>query len=336
MRIVFMGATELGFKCCRTLFEIGQDVVGIFSIPKEFKISWAAAPVTNVLFKGFEELAEAHGVPLFYVTKRVTDTEYEENLRRLQPDILIVVGWYYMVPRSWRAVASHGAVGLHASLLPKYRGGAPLVWAIINEETRAGVSLFYLTDGVDEGDLIAQADFEIGWEEDIADVVRKAAVTSQRLVREYVPLLDRGQVPRWPQDHSQATLMPQRNPEDGLIYWRSMSARQVYNWVRAQTRPYPGAFTYLGQEKVTIWKSSLSRPGSTGVGVPGGIAPEVPGAQQAFGVWCADGELLLVREVGLSNGTVASGSEFIAAGKISRGTAFFETSNQRLGVVERE
>jgi methionyl-tRNA formyltransferase len=297
-----------------------QEIVGIFSIPKEFRISWAVKPIKNVRFKSFEDLAQEHDVPLIYVTRKMSDPVYQEALRRLQPDILIVIGWYYMVPRALRELAPLGAVGVHASLLPKYRGGAPLVWAIINGETQTGVSFFHFADGVDDGDLIGQANFDIAFEDDISDVVFKASTASVQLVCDYVPLLGAGKAPRIPQDHSLATVMPQRKPEDGLIVWHSKSGLQVYNWIRAQTRPYPGAFTYLGQEKVTIWKARVSDVSCEDNAIPGTIVVNVPGAPGTFGVCCADGRILRVHEVGLVDGAVMSGAEFVATRAISTGT----------------
>jgi len=322
-----MGATSLGWDCCRTLLEMGEHVVGIFSIPKEFAISWSPGRVTNVLFKNFEELASAHGIPLCYVRKKAREPEYERELRQLRPDLIVVIGWYYMVPRPWRDVARLGAVGVHASLLPSYRGGAPLVWAMINGEAQTGVSLFHLADGVDEGDVIAQTSVEIGDDDNIADVLRSASVASEELVRKYVPQLRTGRAPRHPQDHSKATLMPQRRPEDGLILWGSSTARQVYNWVRAQTRPYPGAFTYLGGKKIIIWKVALSSLTDDGHAVPGEIVPVVSSSEPTLAVRCADGNLILVRELELPDGSVLNGGEFATAGVAQMGDRFGDRTN---------
>ncbi|HYO92548.1 MAG TPA: methionyl-tRNA formyltransferase [Pyrinomonadaceae bacterium] len=316
MRIVFMGATGLGWECCRTLLEQGQDVVGLFSIPREFRISWSASPVTNIQFRSFEDLASEYSIPLTYITGKMSDPSYMETLRQLRPDILIVIGWYYMLPRSMRELAPLGAVGLHASLLPKYRGGAPLVWAVINGEREAGVSFFHFADGVDDGDIIGQARFEIRDEDDISDVLGKASEASVRLVSEYAPLLASNDAPRIVQNHSLATRVSQRSPEDGLIDWSSRSARQIYDWVRAQTRPYPGAFTFLGQEKLTIWKAALSANEASDTLQPGSIVRAVD-ASDAFGVACGDGQLLLVREVGLADGASMSGREFAEARNLS-------------------
>jgi methionyl-tRNA formyltransferase len=322
-----MGATSLGWECCRALLEMGEHVVGIFSIPKEFAISWSPGRVTNVLFKSFEELASAHGIPLCYVRKKASEPEYERQLRQLRPDLIVVIGWYYMIPRSWRDAARLGAVGVHASLLPSYRGGAPLVWAMINGETKTGVSLFHLADGIDEGDVIAQTTFDIADDGNIADVLRSASLASQELVRKYVPLLRTGCAPRCPQDQSKATVMPQRRPEDGLILWNSNTARQVYNLVRAQTRPYPGAFTYLGGKRIILWKVTLSSLTDDGNALPGKIVSVTPGSEPALAVRCADGELVLVHELELPNGSVLNGGEFAVAGVAQMGDRFGEGTN---------
>jgi methionyl-tRNA formyltransferase len=299
---------------------MGQEVAGIFSIPQDFRISWSSKPVRNVLFRNFEDLAQAHQVPLVYVTKRMADPEYRQVLTDLKPDILIVAGWYYLVPPSLRMLAPLGAVGIHGSLLPKYRGGAPLVWAMINGDTHAGVSLFYLADGVDDGDVIGQVPFDIDVQENIADVVGKATDASLDLLRQYVALLAMGKAPHRPQDHSAATMMPQRKPEDGLIDWCSLSALQAHNWVRAQTRPYPGAFTYFGKQKVIIWKAHLSRREPEGPCKPGAMKGPLPECPDALGVWCADHRLICVHEVGLEDGTAMSGMEFATSRAAGRTT----------------
>lgn len=314
MRIVFMGASEVGWECCRTLHEMGEEVVGIFSIPQSFRISWSSNLVTNVRYKSFEDLAQMYRIPLVYVTKKMSDPEYKEVLLTLKPEILIVIGWYYLIPRSIREIAPLGAVGIHASLLPKYRGGAPLVWAMINGERQAGVSLFYLADGVDDGDIIAQASFDIAFEDDIAAVIQKSLTASVQLVQKYIPKLETGNAPRRPQDHTQATIYPQRKPEDGLLNWATKSALQAYNWVRAQSRPYPGAYTYLGDRKVTLWKASLlKRTYRIDHVAPGQILPDLQEASDAFAVCCADGQILQIHEVEVEGGAgPISGEKFIA------------------------
>ena len=319
MRIVFFGATDLGFQCCEQLFEAGEEVVGIFTIPEDFRISYSATPVRNVTFRSFEDLAASNKVPLSYVTTKMSDEGYIEKLREWRADFGLVVGWYYMVPRVVRDLFPKGVAGIHASLLPKYRGGAPLAWAIINGEQETGVTLFYFDAGVDTGDVIAQERFPIAHEDTIKTVYEKATRASVGVLRDHVSLIRQGEAPRVQQDHTAATQFPQRSPDDGLIEWTSKSAEQVYNWVRAQTRPYPGAFTFLGQEKVTIWKASLPRE-YRGNAAAGCVVTDLPEAMDSFGVWCADGQMLHVVEVGVGDGVHMSGADFIKERGVGAGT----------------
>jgi methionyl-tRNA formyltransferase len=324
MRIVFFGATALGYECCRELLDRGENVVGIFTIPREFRISYSQTPVTNVTFRSFDELAQGRGVPLVEVTGRMSEPRYAEALRAWQPHFGLVVGWYYMIPAALRELFPLGVAGIHASLLPKYRGGAPLVWAIINGEAETGVSLFYFDGGVDTGDLIAQRRIGISADDTIGTVYDRATRASLDLVRECVPLVRAGVAPRVEQDHGAATTFPQRKPEDGLIDWGGLSARQAYDWVRAQTRPYPGAFARLRGERVTIWRAELPGAGSSRAAAaraPGAIEVARGGAG-GFGVWCADGRLLNVLEVEAERGGAMGGAEFLRARAVGAGEAF--------------
>jgi methionyl-tRNA formyltransferase len=236
---------------------MGEQVIGIFTMPEEFHISYSPVPVKNVMYRNFAELAEKHGVPLVLVKKKMGDDEYMETLRAWRADFCLALGWYYMVPARMRALFPKGVAGIHASLLPKYRGGAPLVWAIINGERKTGVSFFYLESGVDTGDIIAQKEIEITYDDTIKTAYEKATGAALEMLREYVPQIREGRAPRLPQDHSAATQYPQRSPEDGLIDW-GRSAEEIRNFIRAQTRPYPGAFTLIGGKKVTIWDADVS------------------------------------------------------------------------------
>jgi methionyl-tRNA formyltransferase len=255
MRTIFFGANDLGYQCCARLIERGENIVGLFTIPREFPISYSPdAPVTNVLFRDFHELGSHFRIPVVEVAGKMSS--HLDAVRALKPDLILVIGWYYMIPRAIRELASQGCVGIHGSLLPLYRGGAPLVWAMINGEREAGVTLFHFSDGVDDGDVIAQKAFPIEPRDTIREVLDKATRASVEIVEEYVPRLAAGTAPRTPQDHSLATQVPQRSPSDGLIDW-SWDAKRIDNFIRAQTKPYPGAYTIIGDKRVTIWSADV-------------------------------------------------------------------------------
>lgn len=286
-RIVFLGATELGWKCCKTLIGIGGNVVGLFTVPKQFPISWSPSLVTNVLYRDFSDIARERGIPLVTIQGRMGDPQNVQALRDLRPDLILAAGWYHMIPRVWRDSAALGAVGLHGSMLPRYRGGAPLVWAVINGETRSGVSLFRLEDGVDTGPLAAQKSFEIEEAESIGDLLVKSEKSSLELILENAGALSAGLIKWSGQDESQATTYPQRRPEDGLLDWTKHSARSAYNWIRAQSEPYPGAFTFMGEKKISLWKAEPVSSTISPVADPPGtvLASSNP---SGFRVVCAD------------------------------------------------
>lgn len=255
MRIVFFGATRLSLECCRLIAaEKLGELAGIVTIPRSFSISYSATKVTNVQHADLGAFAAQHGLPCFTVEGKPGDLA--ERIAALRPDLLVAIGWYHLLPAKLRDVAPLGCVGVHASLLPKYRGGAPLVWAIINGETQTGVTLFHFDDGVDTGDIVAREPFEIAPEDTIAEVLGKAEKATVSLLRAHLPLLARGTAPRCPQDHAAATQFPQRSPDDGAIDW-SWSAGRIRNFIRAQTKPYPGAFTLIAGKKVRIWSADV-------------------------------------------------------------------------------
>ena len=175
MKVLFFGATELGYECCEYMINNNINVVGIFTIPQEYSIKYKEEKerisLKNITYKDFSEFNDKYNIPVTVVTNNVSN--YYEYIQNLKPDLILVIGWYYMIPDSIMQIPSKGAIGIHASLLPKYRGNAPLVWAIINGEKETGISLFYFDKGVDTGDIIAQKNFSIEDTDTIKDILEK-------------------------------------------------------------------------------------------------------------------------------------------------------------------
>ena len=256
MKIVFFVATELGYKCCRLIIENKlAEVCGIFTIPKEFKISYSDKPVSNINFADLHIFEKKFGIPVKDVSGKMID--HKKEIAALKPDLILVIGWYYMVPKQIRELAPLGCAGMHASLLPKYRGGAPLVWAMINGETKTGLSFFYLDEGTDTGDIIAQQEIEIKDDDHIKEVLLKVNDAALRILKTYIPMLANGSASRNKQNEDEATYFPQRKPEDGEIDW-NRSPVEIYNFIRAQSKPYPGAFTKINGKKITIWNADIT------------------------------------------------------------------------------
>lgn len=255
MKIIFFGASKFGKKVCEIILQKNiAEVSAIFTIPEEFSISYSNSKVKNVLYSDFSGLAEKFEIPLIVVEDKLSD--YEPQISKFNADLLLVVGWYHKIPKKIVESAPLGCVGIHSSLLPKYRGGAPLVWAIINGEKETGVSLFYFTDEIDAGDIIGQRKFIIEPEDTIREVLKKAEGNGISLIEECLPKISDGTAGRIKQNHQEATIYPQRNPEDGKINWEWDQVR-IKNFIRAQTKPYPGAFTIINGRKVIIWDANI-------------------------------------------------------------------------------
>lgn len=257
MKIIFFGASKLGYRVCKELVTSGHEVPLIFTTEKTFNIKYKSeqksVEVTNVLHEDFESLS-SNSTSVFKVKNNIN--EYEDLIRGMDPELIVVVGWYHMIPEAIISIPKHGTIGIHASLLPKYRGNAPLVWAMINGETTTGVSVFYFTDGIDNGDLLQQTPIDINPEDNIAHVLLKAEEAALSSIRETLKDIEGNTVKRQRQIESLASYYPRRKPEDGLIDW-TWDAQRIQNFIRAQTKPYPGAYTYIDGKKVIIWDATV-------------------------------------------------------------------------------
>lgn len=215
-------------------------------------------------YEGFSVLAQIHGIPLHIVS---TAKETTDIIELYEPHTVLVHGWYRMIPVG--QFPNIDFLGLHYSPLPRYRGNAPLVWQIINGEVRLGVSLFTLTEGMDDGDLIDQSMFDLLSCEDISDALRKANGQVAAMLDRFAPRWLEGSVAKYSQPTQVPTYCGMRIPEDGRINWQQ-SAQVVHNFIRAQARPYPGAYTLTPNDEVLrIWRAAIDR--REFLGVPGSV-----------------------------------------------------------------
>lgn len=287
-KIVLLGASVLARKVLSRIAEETDFVVtGIVTAPKKFSISYSPTGVTNSLYSDLAAQGEELGVPSVLVEGSMNTPSLFALVESWKPDLFLVAGWYHHVPSSWRQLAP--AYGFHASLLPRYRGGAPLVWALINGEHETGITLFRLDDGVDTGPVFGQRKIDILPEETIASLY-------PRVVDGAVDILDdflRETSARNPrlnvQDERLSTVYPQRSPADGLIDW-NQPGNFITRFVRAQTKPYPGAFTLIGERKLTIWEAKFEQDHPREISARGGAQEPQPPA----GFRCLDGVIVPV------------------------------------------
>lgn len=227
----------------------------------------------------------------------------KEQLRALLPDIAIACGWYTLFDSEALALPKYGILGIHNSLLPEYRGGSPLVWALINGETKVGASLFRMTDGMDDGPVLARFPVEVGPTDTIGDVLPKLETEILRRMPSIWQQLILGVAAFEEQNHAMASYCALRTPEDGRIKW-AQPARQVHNFIRAQSLPYPCAFAFNGNEEIRFVRTECVE--EKWFGTPG----QVITAGERPLISCGGDTALRVFEV-LVGGNVAPASEVI-------------------------
>lgn len=256
MNVVFIGASRFGLRClelvCRTP---GCAVAGVVTAPQTFAISYRPDGVSNVLYADVASFAADRGLPCRTLVRSMGEPGLLDAVAAWKPDAFLVAGWYHMVPKAWRDLAP--AYGLHASLLPDYSGGAPLVWAMINGESKTGITMFQMDDGVDSGPIVDQAEEPIHPDDTIETLYARIEERGLELLANALPRLADGSAALRPQPLQGRRVMPQRSPEDGLIDW-TMGAIRIDRFIRAQTKPYPGAFTTLDGKPLHIWRTQVA------------------------------------------------------------------------------
>jgi len=242
-RVLFIGGTERGYELLRALVARGTIPVEVFCLEEDAHEQERWSPL-------IAEMCEQHGIPA-QTTKRIRAEDSRRIVEELRPDLVVALGWRTMIPMDVVRCAPLGCVGVHDSLLPRYRGFAPTNWAIINGEAESGVTLFHLAEGVDEGDVVDQRRIPVGERWSAWDLYRHVVTESVAVVIENLDALLAGTAARRPQDHSLATYGCSRTPDDGEIDWSAPTA-VVDRLVRGLAPPYPGAFTFLGGDRIVV------------------------------------------------------------------------------------
>jgi len=309
--IVFVGVHREALAPLRHLVRSGAPLLGLVTLVPEARDGVSGAV-------DLEPEVRAAGVPVLRVRK-VNDPECVAWIRDRRPDLLLVIGWTQLVREELLAVPRIACLGFHASLLPRYRGRAPINWALIHGESETGNTMIVLEPGADEGDIVAQRRIGITDDDDCETLYDKVSATEVDMLADILPRLRAGHVPRRRQDTTQATVMPRRRPEDGWIDWR-LSARRVFDWVRALTHPYPGAFCRLGERRLWVWKAGLDGALAAGAtAAPGTVTRDATGTPL---VATGDGWLRVLR-VQREGEPEVSGAEaaatFLAAGTVLAG-----------------
>lgn len=275
MRAVVFGYHDVGVNCLKALLNAGIQV--------DLVVTHQDDPNENVWFGSVAKLCEDKSIP--YITPHADQLlDLIPRLQTLAPDYLFSFYYRYMIPAELLACAKIAALNMHGSLLPRYRGRAPVNWAILHGETQTGASLHIMEAKPDAGDIVGQLAVPIGPNETATDIFGKVSTAAVEVLHQVLPALTKGQVPRSPNILSQGSYFGGRKPSDGLIHWEQ-SAKQVHDLVRAVAPPYPGAFTDWKGQRMIVAQTSLEGA------LPAQLNLQAPGIQvvdnQVFGI-CGD------------------------------------------------
>ncbi len=268
MRSVVFAYHDIGYVCLQELLQAGASVSAVFT--------HADDPREVVWFRSVRALAEARGIPVF-APDHVNTPECIARIAAWQPDFVFSFYYRKLLCNEILALPTRGALNLHGSLLPRYRGRCPVNWVLIHDAHETGVTLHYMEEKPDRGDVVAQRAVPITDADTALTVFHKLTAAAAALMQDTYPLLCAGTAPRTPQDHTRASYFGGRRPEDGRIDW-TQPARAVFNLVRAVTHPYPGAFTSCRDRKLYVWEARLGAQGEPTPQRPGtvlAVAPEL-------------------------------------------------------------
>ncbi len=299
LRTVFMGTPAFAVSTLRTVLTSGVNLVGVYTQPDRPKGRGNVLTPPPV-----KVLAQEHGIPVFQPFK-LREPAAVEELRRLAPDLVVVVAFGQILPKSVLEIPRHGCINVHASLLPKYRGASPINKAIMDGESVTGITTMLMDVGLDTGPMLVKKSIPIGEEETAGELHDRLALLGAETMAETLDRLFAGTLAPQPQDDALSTYAPMLKKEDGRIDW-SRPAREIHNQVRGLD-PWPGAYTFLRGETLKIARTAVEN----GEGAPGTVV-----AVGADGVRIACGQgVLRVGELQLP------GKKRLAAGEFLKGRA---------------
>jgi len=253
-KIVIIANERVGYKVTEQAIEKGYNVAAVFT-------SHASRRQKIADYIDFGPLEKKYSSVPFHFIADPKNPDVIGSVRSRKPDLILVISWSQILPKELVELAPLGTIGVHYSLLPERRGGAPLVWAIIDGLKNTGLTLFYYDTGIDTGDMIDQVEIAIKGSDTVKTMLDKVAVKLPELVFRNLDAILQGRNKRMKQDGAKATYTKPRTPKDGAIDW-TQSDKKIHDFIRAQTHPYPCAFTKItdkdGKEKkLVIPKSRL-------------------------------------------------------------------------------
>ena len=252
MDIVFMGTPDFARASLEKLFDEGHNILGVFTNedkPKGRGMKLTISPV--------KEFAISKDIPVYQPKTLKKNTEMIETIKMLKPDVICVVAYGKILPKEILEIPKYGCINVHGSLLPKYRGAAPIQWAVINGEKTTGVTTMYMNEGMDTGDMILKQEVEIGEDETTGELWERLEKIGAELLVKTLREIELGIAPRMKQGND-FTLAPMLDKKMSKIEWNNKTAKEIKDLVRG-LNPIMGAYTFLKGKKIKFWRVDIAK-----------------------------------------------------------------------------
>ena len=251
LNILFMGTPDFAKESLESIYNAGYNIIGVVTNPDRPKgrgMKMIASPV--------KEYAVSKNIPIYQPLKVKNNIEFIDEIKALNPDIICVVAYGRILPKEILEIPKYGCINVHGSLLPKYRGAAPIQWAVINGEEKTGITTMYMDVGMDTGDMILKEEVEIGKDETTGELWDRLSKIGGELLVKTIKLIEQGKAPREKQNED-FSMAPMLNKEIAIIDWENKKAIEIKNLVRG-LNPIMGAYTFLNGKKIKFWKVSIA------------------------------------------------------------------------------
>ncbi len=247
MKIVFMGTPDFAKESLEAIYNEGYDIEAVVTNPDKPKgrgMKMIASPV--------KEFAIEKNLKIYQPVKVRNNTEFIDELKKINPDVICVVAYGKILPKEILEIAKYGCINVHGSLLPQYRGAAPIQWAVLNGDKTTGITTMYMDEGMDTGDIILKREVEIGENETTGELWDKLSKIGGELLVETLKNIENGTAPREKQGEN-FTMAPMLNKDMAKINWEDKNSEEIKNLVRG-LNPIMGAYSFIDNKKVKFWK----------------------------------------------------------------------------------
>ena len=250
LNILFMGTPDFAKESLESIYNAGYSIIGVVTNPDRPKgrgMKMIASPV--------KEYAVSKNIPIYQPLKVKNNIEFIDEIKALNPDIICVVAYGRILPKEILEIPKYGCINVHGSLLPKYRGAAPIQWAVINGEEKTGITTMYMDVGMDTGDMILKEEVEIGKDETTGELWDRLSKIGGELLVKTIKLIEQVKAPREKQNED-FSMAPMLNKEIAIIDWENKKAIEIKNLVRG-LNPIMGAYTFVNDKKIKLWKVNV-------------------------------------------------------------------------------